>query len=453
MSELGALYTAYTGLQAAQVGIETTSHNIANANTAGYTRQRVDLQTRYPFLSAFGPLGSGVDVAGVSRAREKFLDDQVRGSYSTQAATQARTGLLERTEQVMNEPEQGITQALGDVWSAFEDVALNPADNASRLDALARMRQLTERVNTVSRGWDRLAVDAADQVRLKVTEVNSSLDEIARLNTQISDVAAYSGQPNDLLDRRDVLIDQLSKSIGARADVQSNGTVRVSLGGIGLVDGAHVHPVSYTGAPTHTFAVGGVAAPVGGEAAGITTWLTNDLPSMRSRLDQFAVELATAFNTQNAAGATAPGVPGGPLLSYSPANPSGSLAVAVTDPQLLAVSGSPYAAGSGTNAQAMSDLRRSLAGGGGTQTLDTSVRGLVTDLGSLTQAQRRAADSQADLVASTELARKSTSGVSIDEEMVNLIQYQHAYNAAARVMTAVDEALDTLINRVGVVGR
>jgi flagellar hook-associated protein 1 FlgK len=86
-------------------------------------------------------------------------------------------------------------------------------------------------------------------------------------------------------------------------------------------------------------------------------------------------------------------------------------------------------------------------------TLDASVRGLVTDLGSLTQSQLRAADSQSDLVSAAELARKGSHGVSIDEEMVNLIQYQHAYNAAARVMTAVDQALDTLINRVGVVGR
>jgi flagellar hook-associated protein 1 FlgK len=453
MSDMAALVTAYTGLQAAQVGIDTTSHNIANANTEGYTRQRVDLQTRYPFLSPFGPMGSGVEVAGISRARDHFLDDRVRGSYSSASAAQARADLLSRTESAMSEPDQGITQALGDVWAAFEDVAINPSDNAARMDAIARLRTLTDRVQSVRQAWDHLSEDATDQVRMKIVEVNDSLDQVARLNRQIQDATAFSGQPNDLLDRRDVLIDQLSKAIGAQADIQANGTVRLTLGGVGLVDGDRVHHVAYAGSPTHSMSVDGVPTTAGGEISGITTWLTADLPNQVTRLDQFAVEVATALNAQHAAGTTAPATPGGPLLSYNALNPAGSLTVAISNPALLAVSGSPFAPNSGANAQALADVRKSLAGSGGTATLDGSIRGLVTDLGSLTQSQLRTADSQGDLVAAAELARKGAAGVSIDEEMVNLIQYQHAYNAAARVMTAVDQALDTLINRVGVVGR
>ncbi len=308
-------------------------------------------------------------------------------------------------------------------------------------------------MNSIGSEWDKLAVDATSQVGAKLTQVNDTLDEVARLNTQIQDVSAFSGQPNDLLDRRDVLIDQLSKSIGARSDVQSNGTVRVSLSGVSLVDGATVHHAAYAGPPTNAISVSGVPTNPGGEISGITTWLTSDLPNQKARLDQFAVELTTALNAQHAAGTTAPATPGGPLLSYNTLNPAGSLSVTLTDPALLAVSGSPYAANSGANAQALADVRTTLSGSGGTQTLDASVRGLVTDLGSLTQSQLRAADSQGELVSAAELARKGSGGVSIDEEMVNLIQYQHAYNAAARVMTAVDQALDTLINRMGVVGR
>jgi flagellar hook-associated protein 1 len=403
MTDMGALITAYSGLQAAQVGIDTTTHNIANANTEGYSRQRVELQTRYPFMSPFGPLGSGVEITGISRARDQFLDDRVRGSYSAASAASTRSGLLERTEAAMHEPDQGLTQALGDVWSAFEDLALNPSDNAARLDALARTRALADRVQGIGQAWDQLASDATSQVSVKVTQVNDTLDEIAKLNRQIQDATAFSGQPNDLLDRRDVLIDQLSKSIGARSEVQPNGTVRVTLAGIGLVDGDRVHHAAYAGSPTHALSVDGVPATPGGEIAGITTWLTGDLPNQKARLDQFAVELATAFNTQHAAGTTGPATPGGPLLSYNALNPSGSLAVTLSDPALLAVSGSPFAANSGANAQAMADLRSTLSAGGGTQTLDSSVRGLVTDLGSLTQSQLRSADSQADLVSAAAL--------------------------------------------------
>jgi flagellar hook-associated protein 1 FlgK len=453
MSDFSALNVAYTGLAAAQVGIETTSHNIANANTEGYSRQRVDLQTRFPFLSAYGPLGSGVEVAGVNRVRNAFLDDRVRAASEQAGQLQERSGLLERTEAVMNEPDLGITHALGDVWSAFEDVALNPSDSAARLDALARLRNLTGRVQGIRQGWDGLQDDAADRVRVHVDEANQLLEEIGRLNTQIQETNAFSGAPNDLLDRRDLLIDSLSRTIGARAEIQSNGTVRVALGGIGLVDGARAQTLSYAGPPTHGLTAGTTPVTAGGDLAGTITWLTTDLPAFTARLDQFATDLAAAFNAQQAAGETAPATPGGPILSFNPANPAGSLAVVITDPAQLAVSGSPYAPHSGANAQAFADLRSSLAAGGGTLTLDASIRGFITDLGSLTRTQVRAAEAQDQLVGAAELARKGTSGVSIDEEMVQMIQYQHAYNAAARVMTTIDEMLDVLVNRLGVVGR
>jgi flagellar hook-associated protein 1 FlgK len=297
-----------------------------------------------------------------------------------------------------------------------------------------------------------LQTDATSRLQLKVNEVNETLDEVAELNIDIQDAGAFSGQPNDLLDRRDLLVDQLSQKLGARADIQTNGTVRVTLGGLGLVDGDKVHPVSYAGPPTHGFSVDGVAATPGGELAGITTWLKTDIAAMNTRLDTFAKDVANAFNAQHAAGTTAPATPGGPLLSFNPANPAGSLTVAITNPALLAVSGSPYAVHSGTNAQALSDLRSSLTAGTGTMTLDASIRSFVADLGSLTQTQVRSTAAQDDLVASAELSRKSVSGVSIDEEMVNMLQYQHAYSAAARVMTAIDQALDVLIH-MGVVGR
>jgi flagellar hook-associated protein 1 len=453
MPDFSALNTAYSGLRAAQVGIDTASHNVANAHTEGYTRQIVDLQTRYPFLSQYGPLGSGVEVARISRARDSFLDDRVRSAYDTQGALRERADLLGRLEGQMNEPDLGVSRALGQVWAAFEDVALNPADNAARSNALSELRNLTGRINGVRAGWDRLEADASDRVQLTVNDANLILRQLADLNTEIQNTTAFAGQPNDLLDQRDLLIDKLSQMVGASSQVQANGTVRVVLGGVGLVDGSSIQQMTVGAAPGYAVTAAGVAVPIGGEISGVHRFLTSDLPTYRTRLDTFSIDLVNAFNTQHALGTTAPGVPGGALLSYVAANPSGSITVAISNPALLAVSGAPYAPNSGTNAQALSNLRTSLAANTSTQTFDASIRGFITDLGALTQTETRAAQSQDELVAAAELTRKGTQGVSLDEEMVQMLQFQHSYSASARMMTTVDQMLETLIKGTGVVGR
>ncbi len=453
MPDFSALNTAYSGLKAAQVGIDTASHNVANAHTKGYTRQIVDLQTRFPFLSQYGPLGSGVEVARISRARDAFLDDRVRSAYDTQGSLKERADLLGRLEGQMNEPDLGVSRALGEVWTAFEDVALNPSDNAARSNALSELSNLTGRINGVRAGWDRLEGDAVDRLRLRIDDANTALRQLADLNTAIQDTTAFAGAPNDLLDQRDLLIDKLAQTVGASSQFQSNGTVRVVLGGVGLVDGSSVQPMSVGAPPGFAIAAAGTTVVAGGEVAGIQKFLTTDLASYRTRLDTYSIDLVNAFNTQHALGQTATATPGGPLLSYNPANPSGSIAVVITNPALLAVSGSPFAANSGTNAQAMANLRTSLSANTNTLTFDASIRGFITDLGALTQNETQATLSQDELVAAAELTRKGTHGVSLDEEMVQMLQFQHSYSASARMMTTVDQMLETLIKGTGIVGR
>ena len=177
------------------------------------------------------------------------------------------------------------------------------------------------------------------------------------------------------------------------------------------------------------------------------------LPS--GHVDSFARDLADALNGQHAAGFTPDGSAGGALLTYIPGSEARSLAVAVSDPDEIAAAGSgaPVGAYDGINAEALSALRNALVAEGGTVNLDDSIRSLVSYVGELTAAATAGVRSQTAMTAAAENARVQAHGVSIDEEMVNLITYQRAYDAAARVMTAVDESLDTLINRTGVVGR
>ena len=119
MSDFVSLYTAFSGLTAAQAGINTASHNVANASTVGYTRQQVDLSSRLPYHQRFGTVGQGVDVAGIRRARVAGLDAQVRSSASAQGRLDVLADLLAGTEAVMGEPDAGITASLSNLWKSF----------------------------------------------------------------------------------------------------------------------------------------------------------------------------------------------------------------------------------------------------------------------------------------------------------------------------------------------
>jgi flagellar hook-associated protein 1 FlgK len=216
-----------------------------------------------------------------------------------------------------------------------------------------------------------------------------------------------------------------------------------------------VSALSYDTATYEISHSSGTTVNPGGELAGFQSYLQTELPAFQAALNTFASELADALNTQHALGFTPGGSPGGALLNYTPGAEARSLTVGVSDHSEIAAAGSgaPVAEYDGLNADALAALRRSLAAGGGALTLDDAIRSVVSLVGEMTAATASGARSQTALTAAAENSRMQTHGVSIDEEMVNLITYQRAYEAAARVMTAVDQNLDTLINRTGVVGR
>ncbi len=455
MSDFVSLFTAFSGLQAAQAGMDTTSHNIANAGTDGYTRQRVDLATRYPHTTPFGKIGTGVSIDDISRARNEVLDLRYRSSIAGQAQYRTLGELLMSAESALGEPDGGVTAALGSMWSAFEDWSLDPPDGAARQGVLARLGELTDRVRTLARAWESAEASARTRQEDVVTEANALIRQVADLNRSILSSRGAPGGSNDLADERDRLVDRLAELTGATATVTDSGSVRVSLNGLALVHDTAASLLSVDGAGTVVHSTGTVVEP-GGVLAGYRSFLEVELPPLRQSLDTFASELADALNAQHVTGFTRSGAAGGPLLNYAPGSAASTLEVAITDPADLAAAGSagpPVAAFDGVNAEALSGLRSALAALGGTDTIDGAARAMIGSVGATTASARATAASHADLAASADSARLSGHGVSIDEEMVNLLTYQRAYEAAARVMTAVDQTLDTLINRTGVVGR
>lgn len=455
MAGFSALHVAMTGLRAAQLKMDTASNNIANANTEGYTRQRVELASRFPRYTPDGQVGSGVDVVDIIRLRDTFLDTRVRSAAANLAETDVRSEFLSRAELVTGEPDVGVTALLDDVWAAFEDLALDPSDRASRQAVVQELAAFATRVNQIADDLEGLRQGALAGADATVSEVNTKLIEVARLNVSILEAGAQPGTPNDLLDQRDRLVDEIAESIGSSTSIESDGSVRISIHGMALVSGADARPLDFdssTGQVTHS---SGVAITPAGKLGGYASVYDSDLPDVQAQLDTFVTDLADAMNTVHQAGYAASGA-GGPLFSYDIGSPGKTLAVAITDADELATAaapGPPFAPHDATVPENLAALRDALVAAGGTASLSESYRTIITTLGQQTAAALGSAVSQQGLVDAATRARQGVHGVSVDEEMVGLMEAQRMYEAAARVISAVDEAMDVVINRMGLVGR
>lgn len=460
MSFVG-LFTGLSGVRAGQVGIDTASNNVANANSAGYTRQRVSLSATPAYQSPVGPLGTGVRVDGIERLRDRFLDDRARGAAAGAADTGVRASVLRTLEDLTGEPDAGLSVRLGALWANLETWANDPADVASRRQVLTELAAVAGTTSSISGQWDALGADLQVQRDVQIAATNDALAQLHALDDRLA-----NADPNrvgtELYDQRDLLLDRIAELTGATARVGADGRSEVTLGGTALVApaGPSLLSVDGTGTVVATDPGGTVtstAGVLGGELGGLTRAIDVDLPVQRAALDAWVVSFADAVNAANAAGVTATGAPGGPLLTYDPADPSGTLAPTTADPAALAaaVTGAPPAPNDGTNARAFADLRLTPVpgGGGGPRTLDAHLADVLTGLAGDVRAARSAADAAGSVSRQAGSARSAQHGVSLDEEMVDLVRYQRALEAASRVMTTVDQALDVLVNRTGIVGR
>ena len=454
MSDFVSLNTALSGLFAAQAAINVTSDNIANANTPGHTRQRVDLVERRPHNMPIGQVGSGVDVAAITRARDEFLDGRVRAGSAAAARLGVRADILGRLESALGEPGGGIGTALSELFSSFEDLALDPSEQASRRSVIGALEAVAEQVRQLASEWDRVSTLTGEEQTSATTEVNDLLRELVGVNRGLVEGAATGGENNGLLDRRDMIMDRLAELGGFTFVEQEHGIIRVSSAGIGLVD--HTSVIELVNDPT----TGAVTIPTGqqvnvsGMLGGYQSVIGTDLAELRNGLDTFAEEFTTILNATHAAGFTPSGTAGGDLLAIG-IDGARSLTVAISGPDALAAAGSgpPVAEFDADNAEALANLRNDLVADGGTTSLEGLWRNVVVDAGSRSASARSSGQAQLQLQQAAEAARSNAHGISLDEEMVNLIRYQRAYEAAGRVITAIDEMIDLLVNRLGLVGR
>jgi flagellar hook-associated protein FlgK len=465
VSTFSGLNAATTSLWTQRRALDVTGQNIANVNTEGYSRQRAEMQaiggSPVPaFYSKSTGIGAGVNADKVIRIRDAFLEGRGHTETANSARLTAVNETYELVEQAFREPgDTGIQSLMADMWAGWGDVANHPDDPAARGQVIQRLNTLVGGIQfsqaQLGAQWDQ----TRENLGVLVQDVNASAQTVAQLNQAIQR-ALQSGVPaNDLMDKRDLLVTKLADQIGATVRPQDNGVVDVMVGGISLVAGSTATAFEVTGSidpdtvsldpPRIVTAGSGYAVRPGGRAEGQLTALNDILPGYRAQLDTIAQNLATSINGLHTSGFDAAGNAGTDLLGPVPGPvTAASLTVLISDPSLIAASSVGGSANTDNGmAKQLAALRQSTTG------TDAQYRAMIVELGVQASVSDRNLGIQQVITAQVDAARESVAGVNIDEEMTNMLSYQHAYSAAGRLVTAIDEMLDVLINRTGLVGR
>lgn len=458
MASISSLYTALSGINAQRRAMDVTSHNIANETTAGYHRQRVELApiSGAPVSAVFAGQGHkprGVLVTGVSSARDALLEARAVREQATQSSTDLTATTLQRIEGIFGEPsDAGLAAQLSEFWGGWVDLADQPGGLATRTQVLERATSLIDALHQTATALSAVRDSAVDRVASLATTVNDVAAEVAALNATI---VANPNAANDLLDRRDLLVTSLAELAGAVGRPSGNGQVDVYIGGRSVVSGAVAQPLDGTGG-TLRWAFDGqpVAAPAG-QAAALAVTITDLVPRHLAGLDDVAATVVTQVNALHGVGYDQSGTTG--RMFFDPAGLTAATIALSTDvagqPAHVAAGApvfpGPTAPGAldGEQARLIAALADSAAGA------DASYRALVGGLAVETRGAVRRAELQHEITGAAVNDALQVTSVSLDEEMANLISAQRAYEASARVLTAVDELMDILINRTGVVGR
>ncbi|MED1791112.1 flagellar hook-associated protein FlgK [Brevibacillus nitrificans] len=475
------------GLFAQQTALNTTAHNVSNANTAGYTRQRVNLEATnaipVPGLNTAttaGQLGTGVQATDIQRMREIYLDNQYRSQNKHYGYYESKQSGLTQIEGILNEPsDNGLQSVMDKFWQSWEDLSQNPQEASTRSVVVERALAVSDTFSALYTQLSELQNNKDEELKSKVQDINSIATQIADLNSQINKLVPSGYQPNDLYDKRDLLIDKLSKLADTKITNAANGMVNVTIDGQPLVTEQTSSALVATENPATglvDITLGGAAfTPISGGLAGIYENRSVDIPQMMNKLDILASNFTRELNrvhregvniTSLQAGSTAKSdVPFFVDSSDPTKDPTGASKIQVNPlirgnlNNIATAKPASAATGDGSNALDIAKIKYqtiSITNADGTiaatTNLDDFYRYTISELGTQSQEVQRQAENTELMAGQIEAQRQSVSGVSIDEEMAEMIKYQSAYSSSARMMTTVDEMLDKIINGMGRVG-
>jgi flagellar hook-associated protein 1 FlgK len=466
MGVSAAMEIGKNGLNIYRVAQEVTGQNIANVNTPGYSRQRVILESAPPNTSNGFPLGTGVVISTVERFYDGLLQQQIVNAQTTQGFDTTKSQVLQQIEPSFNEvSNDGIGAAVTNFFSAWQDLTLNPAGASERQVVLTRAQILTDNFHSVSKALnDSITVQNASLVPL-TDSINNTLTNIAKLNDQIKTTELASGNANETRDQRDQLVRDLSQKIGITFTENIDGTtdVKYADGGAALVTGSAAGSFSltvnggtglYDVNVTPPAGVVALVAPKTGQLGATVALRDTIIPGYLSQVDQLANTIATTVNTQHQLGFDLTNTAG--IAFFSPVLNAATIAInpALNNTSLIAAAGPNPAAppasfpGDNSNALKIAQLQNQKLMTGNTVTFNSYFSSFVSKVGLDVQASKTNVSQDEAFTKQLSNLRESNSGVSLDEELTNLIKYQRSYQASAKLITTATEMLDIALGMI-----
>lgn len=461
-------------MTAAQTALQTTSHNVSNMNTPGYSRQRVNLQADNPYnYTGVGQLGTGVKMSGVVRVVDDYVTKQIQEETSSYSRHATKSDALSQLEMIFDEPsETGLSAGFSRVYAAWNYLGSSPELATAKTMVSQESQTLTDTIKQMANQIEGLEGDTLYSIEKDVLDFNEKVGQLSTLNKQIFNVVIKGQTPNDLLDQRDRLTTELASIAGVSIDYDKFQGVKLTLDGNAVLDGDTIQKLAVqSGGAKGELELQGADGSVkdiaieNGSIKGSQEAL-EVINDKKEELNRLTYSFATAVNT----------VHGKEFFTVSQADAAKNITVnaAIKADTSLINAGkdwdNPEAGdGDGSRATAISALastklnyfQADFAGEYDPdtmkfkpQTSGTTTNGayndMVTSMGIIKQQADNIAASQSEVLGFLEDRRSSISGVNMNEEVVDMMKFQSAFQANARIISIIDEMLDTLINRTGV---
>jgi flagellar hook-associated protein 1 len=452
-SLFGTLNISLGALAADRGAVEITSNNIANINTPGYSREQINLQENPPVQVGNLLFGTGVSLGQTTSIRDNLLEQRLDQENSSSSQLNSFLGAMNQVQTVFNETAgAGLQAPLTAFFNSLSQLTTDPSNSSYRQAVLTAGQNLASDMQQDSSNLQSLQANTDQSVVQDVNQVNQLNGQIAALNVQVSNMESLGQDPGSFLDQRTQLVRQLAGLTDISETTANNGSLTIATaGGATLVDGSQSFALSTQVNPNTTYhdvfanGVDITSTITGGSLGGSIQARDVAIPGVLNQLDTLAYNLETSFNTQSRAGFDTKGNAGVNFFTQPTSVPgaASTIAVAISDPNLIAAS-SDGSVGSNGNAQALANLQNQPIIDG--QTPLNYYSNLVFNIGNqVSQAQN---ELTAVSLVQQQLTdqRGAISGVSLDEEAVNLIQFQSAYEASAQVVNVVNQLLTTTIN-------
>ncbi len=441
-----------TSLFTYQRALSIVSDNIANANNPNYSRRVVVLGTERPDFRGQFTFGAGVKLDHVLRVSNQITERQIRNANQNFYSAQKESLVLSQVESLYAEPsDYGLSNLINKFFESWDDLSVDPTSSPLRTSVIQSAQQLSEKIQNIHDDLTQMKSDMRADAKNMVNKINTITEQIHMLNKQIYEASVVGYSPNDLLDKRDALLSELSQIANINVTIDKNNVANVSIGGVFAVDGLHRVEFKLTQEDgklkVQTEDGAATVSLRGGELKAVTEIFADKIPKYLESLDALAEKIFNSVNNVHIKGYTNTNPPQDGVLFFSSFE-NGKLEIneeILDNPNMIAVS-KDGSNGNNEIALEIAGIRSTTFEDG--LTITENYSNYISEIANDIQVSSQDADSYNLVLAQLEQQKMQYSGVSTDEEMVNVLKYQKSYDAAAKLITLADDLLETLINLV-----